>query len=67
MVNVVVIVFAVALVVASAVVLLRQGSPEDTASHDDEPTDDTDSDRFYRGVDRPAGPDADSGTIRESD
>lgn len=67
MVNVIVIVFAVALVVASAVVLLRQGSPEDTASHNDDPTADTESDRFDRGVDRPAGPDAESGPVQELD
>lgn len=47
-----------AITVAVAVV---SGRPERTATHlDDEPEDST-SDRFYRGVDRPAGPDAEDG------
>ena len=42
--------------VALVVILSRQGHPEQTASHHDERPDTT-SDRFYGGVDRPAGPD----------
>lgn len=52
------IVAAVVLVVVSTVVVLRGGNPEATASHADEP-EDTTSERFYRGADRPAGSDAD--------
>lgn len=39
------------------------GRPEKTASHglrEDRVGADTDSDRFYEGVDRPAGPDAET-------
>lgn len=53
----VVIIVAVLVIVALAVLLLRQGNPEDTATHGRSPAD-TDSERFYRGIDRPAGPDA---------
>jgi hypothetical protein len=56
-VKVVVIVVAVLVIVALAVLLLRQGNPEETATHGG-PPDDSDSERFYRGVERPAGPDA---------
>ncbi len=65
MLNVIVIVLGVALVVAAAVVLLRGGNPEETASHTDDPTGDSTSDELYRGVDRPAGPDVDDGPISE--
>lgn len=54
-----------ALLVAGAVVLVlaavwassRVRHPEQTAGHGSDPADTT-SDRFYRSVDRPAGPDA---------
>jgi len=56
------IVVAVALTIGLAVVLLRQGTPEDTSTHSDELVGDTPADRF--ASDRPAGPDAeDTGVV----
>lgn len=67
---VVVVVLVVIAAVAVPVMIARKGPhPEQTASHmEDLPTDDT-SDRFYRGGDRPAGPDVEgiTGSTRPSD
>jgi hypothetical protein len=54
-----VIVVAVAVVGVALIVFLltRTKHPDETASHEDERPDTT-NERFYRGVDRPAGPDA---------
>lgn len=55
------IVAALVLVVFLVWMTRVSGRPERTAGHDDrrdEARPDTTSDRFYRGVDRPAGPDA---------
>jgi len=60
--KVAVIVVGVIAVVVLAVILLRQGHPEQTATAD-EPTGDSLSDRLYRGVDRPAGPDVEDQSI----
>ncbi len=61
--NVAVIIVAVIAIVVLAVVLLRQGHPEQTATTIDDPTGDHLSDRLYRGVDRPAGPDVEDQSI----
>ena len=61
--NVAVIIVGVIAVVVLAVILLRQGHPEQTATTTDEPTGDNLSDRLYRGVDRPAGPDVEDQSI----
>ena len=61
--KVAVIVVAVIAVLVCALVLLRQGHPEQTSTHTDDPTSDTLSDRLYRGVDRPAGPDVEDQSI----
>ena len=53
-----IIVVTVVVVVVGTVLLLRQGHPEQTASHDDHVRDESDSDRLYGGASRPAGPDA---------
>lgn len=50
------------LVVVIAAVVVRatqvSGRPEQAATHPEDLPEDTTSSRFYRGVDRPAGPDA---------
>lgn len=61
--KVAVIIVAVIAIAVLAVVLLRQGHPEQTATTTDEPTGDNLSDRLYRGVDRPAGPDVEDQSI----
>lgn len=61
--KVAVIIVALIAVVVLAVVLLRQGHPEQTATTTDDPTGDSQSDRLYRGVDRPAGPDVEDQSI----
>lgn len=50
----------VVLVVGAMVFARYTKHPEQTAGHAGTP-EDTASDRYYRGVDRPAGPDADGG------
>ncbi len=53
------IVASVILVVGvSAWFLLARKHPERAASHEERDAESTRSDEFYRGVDRPAGPDA---------
>lgn len=47
----------IALVLVAAWASSRVKHPEQTAGHGVDPADTT-SDRFYRSVDRPAGPDA---------
>ena len=47
-------------VVVVAIVLLRGGNPEATATHPEDLPQDTPSSDLYRGVDRPAGPDVES-------
>jgi hypothetical protein len=47
-------------VVVGAIVLLRGGNPEATASHPEDLGEDTPSWDLYRGVDRPAGPDVEN-------
>jgi hypothetical protein len=51
-------VMGVLLVVVAGVVLLRQGHPEDTATHADEREPDSTSERIYGYSERPAGADA---------
>jgi Na+-transporting methylmalonyl-CoA/oxaloacetate decarboxylase gamma subunit len=56
------VVLLVLLVLVIAVVLVRfaqvAGRPEDAATHPEDLPEDTTSERFYRGADRPGGPDA---------
>ncbi|MDQ6698070.1 MAG: hypothetical protein M3Z46_11510 [Actinomycetota bacterium] len=61
--KVAVIIVGVIAVVVLAVLLLRQGHPEETATTADDQTGDSRSDRLYGGVDRPAGPDVEDQSI----
>jgi hypothetical protein len=63
--KIAVIVVSVAVIVFIAVVLLGQGGPEPSATHADEadPGGGGVSDRWYRGADRPAGPDVEDQSI----
>lgn len=55
---VVVVVLVVIAAVAVPVMIARRGPhPEQTASHMEDLAGDDTSDQFYRGVDRPGGPD----------
>lgn len=55
---VVVVVLVVIAAIAVPVVIARKGPhPEQTASHMEDLAGDDTSDQFYRGVDRPGGPD----------
>lgn len=58
----IVIIAAVIAVVACAVILLRQGNPEQTSTHDDTGSDTT-SERLHGGDDRPAGADVEDMSI----
>lgn len=60
MIGLAVAVVVIVLVGAAMVFARYTKHPEQTAGHDGVPADTT-SDRFYRGVDRPAGPDVDDG------
>jgi len=64
--TIVFILVTVAVILGLAFVLWRQGHPEDTASHQEDVTTDSSSDRFYRGVDRPAGPDAEATGVMDA-
>lgn len=57
MTGLVVAVVVVALVAAAILASKRVRHPEQTAGHGETPVESR-SERFYRGVDRPAGPDA---------
>ncbi|QXC61099.1 hypothetical protein KSP35_22760 [Aquihabitans sp. G128] len=59
MIGLVVGVVVVALVALAIWAAKHTKNPEQTAGHDDVPTDTLD-DRFYRTVERPAGPDAET-------
>lgn len=57
MIGLALLVVVVAIVVAASYASKHVKNPEQTASEGEAPVADT-SERFYRGVDRPAGPDA---------
>jgi hypothetical protein len=60
MVAIVIGVITAVIVVVGAIVLLRGGNPEASASHPEDLGEDIPSSDLYRGVDRPAGPDVES-------
>lgn len=72
MTAVVILIVVLIIVAALAIPMLiaRKGPhPEQAATHTDDLSDDETSERFYRGVDRPAGPDAEDpiGPTRRTD